>query len=41
MYDIISLHFTVFEPGNSEHEDEYKKIYEEYKDLVRELGLSL
>ncbi|GFG28438.1 hypothetical protein Cfor_11349 [Coptotermes formosanus] len=25
---------SVFEPGNSEHEDEYKKIYEEYKDLV-------
>ncbi|KDR03829.1 cilia- and flagella-associated protein 36 [Zootermopsis nevadensis] len=25
---------SVFEPGHSEHEDEYKKIYEEYKDLV-------
>jgi hypothetical protein len=28
----------VFEPGHSEHEDEYKKIYDEYKDLVRQLG---
>jgi len=41
VYKFISLHFTVFEPGHSEHEDEYKKIYDEYKDLVRQLGLSL
>ncbi|XP_069688630.1 cilia- and flagella-associated protein 36 isoform X2 [Periplaneta americana] len=25
---------SIFEPGDSEHEDEYKKIHEEYKDLV-------
>jgi hypothetical protein len=41
VYTFISLYFTVFEPGHSEHEDEYKKIYDEYKDLVRQLGLCL
>ncbi|XP_023718267.1 cilia- and flagella-associated protein 36 [Cryptotermes secundus] len=25
---------SVFEPGHSEHEDEFRKIHEEYKDLV-------
>ena len=27
--------FAVFEPDNKEHEDEYKKIFEEYKNLVK------
>ena len=30
---------SVFEPDNKEHEDEYKKIFEEYKNLVSFLGV--
>ena len=31
------LPFAVFEPDNKENEDEYKKIFEEYKNLVRKI----
>ena len=29
------FYFAVFEPANNENEEEYRKIFEEYKDLVR------